>query len=536
MLKRVLENWLDKTSERALQLLYAYTLTEEGYTIIHISRHCPMEGGKDLIAIDPSGIPCAYQFKRTNNPRVKLKEFEQWEKELLRLVTEAIRHPSVDRETQHRSFFIVNKGLEDETQDAIINFNQGLKNRLQRDVELEVIVGGQILEKATKLGERFWPTDLKDFKAFLELFLEDGRGILPKEKLANQFETMLPFKSVPKTGKSEYCGRAISNAALLCATSISSFTNSKNYIAEIEAWTMYLAYVLALAEKWKLPSKHWGKELEISKMAIYNALANLCEELKGRQHFVEGNAIAEQPVYWVRLTWLLGYMSLYWLWLRYEKKLDEETDNFIREFSNINQQKMFLWGEAAIPQLLAYFWHLSKTDVTPRSDFLLAHLIKQITTLNKPSGDKFLASPYYEAEDILPYITGIADKPLRDSFRGNSYALEGLVHLFVRRNWKQNMKALWPSVTRLSFASFEPAEKWHFFRWRNPGEGIEKRVFTPRHQMWDELKEKAFESEGESIPETIKSDPILLLLFLFVYPHRMNADIMRWLDTQLNAI
>jgi len=98
------------------------------------------------------------------------------------------------------------------------------------------------------------------------------------------------------------------------------------------------------------------------------------------------------------------------------------------------------------------------------------------------------------------------------------------------------MKALWPGVSRLSFASFEPAEKWHFFRWRNLGEGIEKRVCTPRRQFWDELKEKAFESEGKSIPETIKGDPIFLLLFLFVYPHRMTADIMRWLDTQFKAI
>ena len=118
---------------------------------------------------------------------------------------------------------------------------------------------------------------------------------------------------------------------------------------------------------------------------------------------------------------------------------------------------------------------------------------------------------------------------------GKSYALEGLVHLFVRRNWKQTMKFLWPGVTRLNWVSFEPENPWDFYRWRTQ-EGTNKIVVPKRTQEWEALKALAFESNGTNIPPSIKDYPILLLLFLCVYPHRINAEILRWLDTQMKQV
>ena len=38
----------------------------------------------------------------------------------------------------------------------------------------------------------------------------------------------------------------------------------------------------------------------------------------------------------------------------------------------------------------------------------------------------------------------------------------------------------------------------------------------------------------DNIPDVIKKDPILLLLFLIVYPFRTSPDVVKWLDDQLN--
>ena len=196
---------------------------------------------------------------------------------------------------------------------------------------------------------------------------------------------------------------------------------------------------------------------------------------------------------------------------------------------------MKLWGEAAIPQFLAVFWYWRKIDATRIPEDFLFCLISTMCRQNGPKAKDSLASPYYAAEDILPHILDIADEPLMDSFSGSSYALEGLVHMYVRRNWKQSMKFLWPSITRLANVSFEPATKWDFFRWRNE-EGTHKIVYPKHTQEWEELKTLSFESEGTSIPTSIKNHPILLLLFLCVCPHRMNSEILRWLDTEIKQI
>ena len=63
MLERVIENWLDKATERTFQKPYCYMLSAEGHTIIHLTRHGAMELGKDIITIAPDGTPCAFQLK-----------------------------------------------------------------------------------------------------------------------------------------------------------------------------------------------------------------------------------------------------------------------------------------------------------------------------------------------------------------------------------------------------------------------------------------------------------------------------------------
>ena len=298
---------------------------------------------------------------------------------------------------------------------------------------------------------------------------------------------------------------------------------------------MYIAYVLALAERWKLRAEEYKDTFKIATEWIYYSLANLCDELRDRTHLMEHPALADTFIYGVRVTWLLALMSIFALWRRNKGLIRDDVDDFLRDFCKQKLGQSELWGEAAIPQVLAFVWYFRKINPGKAPDNLLRGLISSICKRNGPKGDNPLASPYYEAEDILPHIFGVADEPLMDSFRGESYALEGLVHLYVRRNWKQSMKLLWPRITKLAYVSFEPDNSWDFYRWRNE-EGKHKIVYPKHTQEWEKLKALSFESEGENIPATIKNHPILLLLFLCVYPHRMNAEILRWLDTEMEQI
>ena len=535
MLERIIENWLDKASERSFQLPYCYMLSAAGHTIIHLTRHCGMEMGKDIITINPDGTPCAFQLKAGNI------SLNKWRKEvgpqIDDLVVGKINHPSVNDSRHHRSYLVTNGNIAEEVSRAIDDRNRTWESQGQPYLHLDTVVRGQLIEKAKRLGTDLWPSELTDKKTLPEMFIESGRGVLPKAKLASLFESTFPLKPLDngKAPSKAHCERSIASAAILCAIATSSFSNENNHVAEIEAWMMYLSYVFALAEKWKLPDKAYKSEFYIATQSIYNSLANLCDEIREQGHLVEGDPLADSYVYSVRVTWLLGLMSIYALWRRSDEVPKDETDDFLREFCKEKRHQLELWGEAAIPQFLAFFWHFRKIDSTPEPEFLLGRLIASICKRNRPRGNTFLANPYYEAEDILPHLLGVAEESLEDDFMGKSYALEGLVHLFVRRNWKQHMKRLWPGVTRILNASFEPENFSDFYRWRNQ-EGTNKIVVPKRTQEWGALKALALESAGTNIPPSIKDYPILLLLFLCVYPHRMNAEILRWLDTQMQQV
>jgi hypothetical protein len=537
MLERVIENWLDKATERSFQQPYCYILSADGHTIIHSTRHSAMELGKDIITINRHGTPCAFQLKTGNISLAKWRS--KVNPQIDDLVYGQINHPSVDNSRHHISYLVTNGNIEEEVSRAIDDRNRTWKDQ-GLPYCLKTIVRGQILEKATNLGIDLWPSELTEIKTLLEMFLESGQGVLPKEKLVSLFESTFPLKLADSENEPSktHCERVIASAAILCAIATSSFSNERNHVAEIEAWMLYISYVLALAERWELSTKVYEGEFAIATQSIYNSLANLCDEIKEQEYLVEGDLLADSYIYNVRVTWLLGLMSIYALWRGSKGEPKDEADDFLREFCKEKQIRLDLWGEAAIPQFLAFLWYSRKISATSDPDDVLRHLISEICEQNEPKGDGLLASPYYEADDILPEMLGVAEEPLMDSFSGQSYTLEGLIHLYVRGNSmqsKQSMKSLWPGVTRLMYQSFEPEDFCDFFRWRN--ENGKNWIVSPQHtQDWEELRKLASESDGGCIPPSIKNEPILLLLFLCVYPHRMNAEILRWLDAQMKQI
>ena len=64
-----------------------------------MSRHGPFESGKDILAIDPEGVPCAFQLKGSTG-KISQKEWAKYIDQAVRLVEIPIVHPSVDEKKQ----------------------------------------------------------------------------------------------------------------------------------------------------------------------------------------------------------------------------------------------------------------------------------------------------------------------------------------------------------------------------------------------------------------------------------------------------
>ena len=403
--------------------------------------------------------------------------------------------------------------------------------------KVNVIVRGELFQRFKDLQSDFWATNLGDLKTYLELYLEEGGGQLPKEKMASLFEKAMPFET--KSGKppsQNELAKAVAGFAIICASSISAFVNAENHLAEFEAWTMYWGYVLAISERWDLPAKYLRFATDIALEAMYSSLGRLCDELMERKDYSEGDVLSDRPIYEVRMTHLLGLMGIYGLWSSKRvregiEQADDRPTHFLRQFCLDRSKSLWLWGEYAVPQFLAHNFFRRTFDPTPATDRLYYSLIEAIVKLNGEN-DGPLANPYYAAEDYLPHIFKLEPEGLQDSFGRSSYYLEGLLHLFVRENWKQHLRWIFPSITKLGMRHYVPGNPWKFYFHRDKTGKNHHRIMQPPHK-WSALREQAAEDRGEGLPERIRDHPIAYLSFLCVYPHRVNSSGLRWLSSRL---
>lgn len=547
MLERAVENWLANASERSFQVPFCYMLSHQGYTVVHVSSHNAMELGKDVIALDKKGTPCAFQLKGGDVTMRKWRD--DVSKQMSDLAFGKIKHPSIASPKRHRPFLVTNGDIDETVQRAIGDINETLKQ--QRLPQIETRVKGELVADAKALQSDLWPSELVDARDLLEIYMHDGRDIFPKAKLASLLESTLPFektergKAQPKTA----CKRAINSAAILTSLVLSNFTEEGNHVAEIEAWTMYVAYALALAERWSLQSKYYEAEINIALRAIKNKLTDLAEEVTERKSITEGLVAADEPFRDVRRQWLAALLCVLGMWRKAYNERPDGVDRFVSRFADDSLRRVYLWGEAGTPQLLAVYWYQRLVNAkSGNADRYLGLVTRQVCNAKKPGTPQVLPDVYTEAKEWLPHIADqrlktllgdgplreyrLAERPLETAWKGYSHILESLVHLLVQRNCKGKVRELWPDVTRTNLHVFEFDEPWHFYRWRNKT-GAEK-VVVPKHaEHWTDLKTVASDSSGAALPDLIKAHPIFVLLFLCVYPHRISPSTIRWLNTNI---
>lgn len=243
MIERVIENWLIKANEKSFQLPFAYILSNKGHTVVHISRHCGMELGKDILSIDPEGVPCAFQLKSGDI------SLSKWNTEVIHqvqnLVLGTIVHPAIDPNKQYKAYLVTNGMIVEEVCRAIEDMNRQWER--MGLPKLYVFIAQDIIREAISLQTDFWPFEPSELKSILELFIEDGKDVFPKAKFAQLLYSTLPFKQ--KTNQrnptKNECSRAIASGAILTAFVSSNFLKENNHLAIIESLTIYIASLLS---------------------------------------------------------------------------------------------------------------------------------------------------------------------------------------------------------------------------------------------------------------------------------------------------
>lgn len=517
MIEKIIENWLIKASEKSYQLPFCFLLMQEGKTILHMTRHNSSEHGKDIIAIDEVGQPYAYQLKGIHGGRLSIRGWQEIQQQVMQMVLTPCAHPSIQSGTYHKSYLVVNGDIEEEVQMAITLINNQWATSGQLQYKIHTIVKGQILEIAFRAKELFIPSEATDFKSLLEFYLEDGKGFLDKAKFSTMIVALLEKKPDQKNTETK---RLISSGALLCSLATSSYTNAANHLAIVEAWTIYLFSVFYAVEKYNLELSDFKKEIELAQSFIINTLKELMDEVNNTEELLYRD-LADPFVFRYRITMLTGVLSF----LR--MVVDKEETTPVDAFLHKHLCDTGLWGESAVPFFLSTYFLYRHQQADERADEFLTSFFSRVMH-SIVSSDILFPDIYTSAEDSVSMQFG---RPFENDELPTpriSYILEPLIILLSQPQFRSFMETQWPEISRCFFCSIEFDNPRDFYLWRVPGGQYVNR-HPKQPQSWNELLRTVKEVDMTLLPPVLQQYKAWVPLFLMVYPHRLNSNIIKWL-------
>jgi hypothetical protein len=530
--ERLVESWLDSASERSYQSPFCQMLAADGHRIVHSTRHSPIELGKDIVSVAPDGVPCAFQLKGNPGGRLSLNQFRDIEPQLRELVNLAISDPSLPPRP-HRSYLVTNGLVEEEVRLAIERMNvanatDGYPNR-----RLEIIQRGDLLHMAKRLGQALWPTEIAQLSMLLEMLVEDGADQFQIERAHHMLREVLGLSEREEpTWSGAELSRRITSAALLTSLSLKNYEARENNYAIVAAWTQFAAYSIAACDRLNLDFSATARSaVTIAGTRIFDALVDLAKEALERKVLLEGDALADAAFYRARYTLVLGLLSILWFWCNARGWPDDLDREALERFLQGGKEQAHHWGEAAIPQILPFYWFLRDTDARKGVEELLVRVLSACVATGPDGKTIGLASPYWDFQAVVRHelaaILGFEQDPMRDEAVGRmSFFAESLLHLLVRTGRKGACFAVWPDVTRTAFAQFRPAKRWQYCLWRTE-EGTYVEVQPPLTKQWHQLQDEARSIRSDSAPAALASDPFLHSLFLVLFPYRAVPDVLR---------
>ena len=515
MIERAIENWLTNTNERNYQTPFCQALMVRGHAVLYKSRHRPMEQGKDIITTDGSGQFHAYQLKTGD---INLMTWRNIQGEIGELVELPIVHPSVPTGADHRSYLVCNGEITDEVRIQISQINEDNERKQRQYSYLDVITFPKLLGIFVDAQREFLPNSIEDFDAFRRIQLSDGRDFIDKAALA-QFLTGSVLISSAKRNSDRI--HAISSSVVLLGHLLKPYQEKENHFALFEAWGLLAALIVKYSSSQNL-KKRWQESFNLAFEEAISNLHRLKEETLGRTNFLEGEPMGDGgDMYRGRLTTVLGALAVLELHLLSEGTSDK-PDNKVVDLTVSNLNKLWLWGDSAVPFLLNIAWLLEKAGNSVKAEEILKILFTSILQSNAGEHGKAipLPSPYYSLSQVLETVYGLADDAIDvGSFAGDSYSLEVVIQVISRRELRHLVEPNWRKATHIHVQAFVPERTEDYFSWHTT-EGKNTSYFLTETQSWRSLVE---ESRQRSDGFLLRNQKILRL-FTLIAPHRMTKE------------
>jgi hypothetical protein len=528
MIEKLIENWLINVHELGYQIPFCEVLLTEKYSVLHVSKHGRGEHGKDVIARHEGGQLFSYQLKEgditLNDWRAMRGEVE----ELVRLPVSTTL-PTLTTTETHIPVLVTNGVLRGDAAASI----QAFADQWQRAgaQPLQVIQKHELLNQFIRAHGNYLPTDLQDFRKFVELYVSNPGDRLPRKELA-QFLTKLISPSIA-SGRGKKTKRAIESMVLVGSYVIEAYERVNNHVAAAEGWTIIGCNILQIVERERLPTKAYEQSLGLVWLGLRRNLHKLRTELLDRRHFVEPNMILGETdfIRGVRTLITLGWVAADSLSRRQLGEPDTSDSKMLELIKQV-LPTLGVTGEADWPAIVCLSLFLERSLGSGFCDGLLQNWVRAVLVLNKDQEDENagIPPPYWLQEKVLSLRYGLLPPYKKERFTGHSYTIQSAFDMLVRRMCRQFVSTNWRSASRLSFCDYVPDAKSDWFSWRTE-EGDLRMTISPQPVSWSAWRKVAADIPADSIPTSLVRHPHWILPFVLTFPHRLNRSMSAVIDS-----
>lgn len=516
MIGKLLENWLDNASERSYQQVFVQILAANGYTVLHSTRHCLLEFGKDILAIAPDGIGCAFQLKGDPKGQMTIGTFRSGiQFQLVQLMSQAPSSPGFPIGT-HRSYLVSNGSFSEEVQLGVSQMNA---SNLPSKVDLWS--RGTLLDMALKVSDRLWPSEIQDSRRLLDLYMADARDILPTKTLTEMLASILSLGDPPeKMGESEF-KRVLSSAAWATGIALVSFAEAENHYAVASGWSLYRGMINCVAAKYGyLELSDYQNSCRLAELAARDALAALWEEVRHAGHLVAPPALEDSVIFGWRIATLRGLLSSLYLADEREPCLDEASREDLKKWIPDGYPSDF-WSEGAVGQIFTFAVALGRMGRSAEARNVILELASELIESNQTDAKLPLATPYYTPDEVFRLQLGLENKEEHmETFDGGAFLARPLFLCLVSLNMKADCQRLWADFSRLTHRVFEFANSEDYFSVRTRA-GCEVSKIYPSSANWADMQ-----LEVKTTCKKRFDDLWFQTLWWQVAPHRAEAGSM----------
>ena len=519
MKEKLVEEWLIRARERGgIDQAYGQWLISQGHQILWLG-HSRTEFGKDIVSVDRDGRFHAFQ---TKDEDIDLKELRRINDQITELVEIPIVHPRVPQGSSHFAHLVTSGLFKEEAIARIRAMNESWAVK-ERPI-VEIIGRNDLIPCFVGMSDVFWPEKPADIRDFFSFYLADGHGDFDPKKFSAVLRGLLPITDEPPRRKAQ----RLAAVGLLSNYLLNPFERERDHWSLFRGWTMVAAHQAWFANRCELSQSDWKPSFNLAKEAAKGQLVALSLECLKPKGFEPPDREFDDYTRARNLV-LAGVLAITDL-VHSDRKIDDAGRITQRLEMLLKNERVFAWGESAVPALIAIQWYAEKDAMSVDAIPALKAVILAICERNQiHSEDERFPPPQVSPDEVLAKLfqEELPKTPNRRS--PDTWSLEALIDFFARRNHRDFLAGIWREVSRLDMISFEPQPVVDGLLWQ-ASEGHEAVRKLEMEQSWKVLVEAARENRSRALPEILQEDRDFALMFFLAYPHRLSRGLLGLLD------